>query len=60
MEASYQGSHAYNNNALQNTNVVRGGGFNVTYESYPTCYRQSMPVAATNTNCGFRTVLYLI
>ena len=56
-EASYVANLGYN--TTYNTYNLRGGSFNYAYASYPACYRDCNCAPTTNTNRGFRPVLYI-
>ena len=56
-EASYLANLGYN--TTYNTYNLRGGSFNYAYASYPACYRDCNCAPTTNTNRGFRPVLYI-
>ncbi len=58
-EGAYVNSFNYSNNATYNTYVLRGGSFNSTYASNPTCFRSYDYAPMTSTYCGFRIALYL-
>ena len=56
-EASYVANLGYN--TTYNTYNLRGGSFYVAYASYPACYRGYSFAPVTDTDGGFRPVLYI-
>ena len=58
-ETSYAKKTDYNSDERLNTYTIRGGGFNSTNDSRPACYRNSFYTTGTNTNVGFRAMLYI-
>ena len=60
-EASYIASYSNysKTNFDVNTHMLRGGGFDIAYGSYPTCFRYRNFEAAAGTNLGFRVALYM-
>lgn len=60
-EASYVTNYANysNTNFDVNTHMLRGGSFRNAYGTDPACFRDFVYAAMTNTNFGFRPVLYI-
>ena len=56
-ETSYMANLGYNTS--YNTYNLRGGPFYRAYASYPACYRAYNYAPATDTDIGFRPVLYI-
>ncbi len=58
-EAAYVNGVSYNNNAMQNTSILRGGSFSPAYGTYPTSFRAYGCTFNAYTAYGFRLALYM-